>query len=464
MLDMSATTNLPMNRQPRSVVDMLHRLPLETRVRIMDQLPVSASARLALDWNHGGQSRRKQRIPDGGWRYWLLLAGRGFGKTRVVSSFTHRMAMSGNYETGALLGATSDDVRGVLVDGESGIMQTVPSAHRPRHYKVDRYLLWPNGARTYLFSAEEPDRLRGRNLSYGGIDEIAAWKSPQDVWDQFMLTLRAGTDPRVAIATTPRPIPIIRKLASDPLTFLTTGTTYENFSNLAPAFVEEIVKAYEGTRLGQQELDGVILSDTQNALWLPEDIIYAPDTDVRALRRVVVGVDPTGSSTGDYCGIVVAGERPDGDYIVLEDASVSGSPEIWAGATVAAFDRWKADLVVAEVNFGGDMVEATLRNVAPNLPVRKVRASRGKVIRAEPIALLYQKHRVTHYRKFDLLETQLTQMSGDPSVGFTGSGSPDRLDALVWALHAMSGKARAPTGALPVVPGRIPIGRQVNGG
>jgi phage terminase large subunit-like protein len=398
----------------------------------------------------------------------LYLAGPGMiptHNTHVLTNVMRAWAMSGVMPVVGAIGATSDDTRRVLIEGDSGVMATSPRWERPLHKKQDRLLQWPNGAVTYLFSAEEPDRLRGANL-YGLLaDELAAWKDPDATWDQAMLTLRVGPRPRAVIATTPRPIPIIRRLASDPATFLTTGSTYDNAANLAKTFLDTIVRRYEGTRLGAQELQGLILMETPEALFPAESIRYWPEAPLDKLKRIIVSVDPTGSSKGDECGIAVVGDlgpaTPEEEvrWVVLDDRSMSGTPLQWATAAAKAFDFWQADRVIAETNFGGDLVVSALQQHAPNLPVTKIHAARGKLVRAEPVALVYEQGRVAHLRPFPKLESQLGLFSA--SQGYMGAGSPDRADAVVHGVtYLMAGKGGAPSGAaqgLPKAPDGSPL-------
>lgn len=429
-----------MRTQHHSVLSQIMLLPPEDRERLLEMLPASLLHRLRSDVFRGYGLRRGQRFPGGDWLVWLLLSGRGFGKSFTLSSVANAWARK--FPVFAIVGATSDDVRRVLVEGESGIPAVAPRWFRPEYKKTDRLLEWPNGARGYFYTAVEPDRLRGAN-NYGGLcDELAAWDNPEETWTQLQLTLRSGVRPRTVVATTPRPIPIIRRLATDPMTYLTTGSTYEN-PNLAESFLHEVEKRYGGTRLGQQELEGQIVLDVAAALWKPTFFQYRPLD--RALRRVVVAVDPTGG--GDACGIVVAGALTGDTYIVLEDATMNGSPEQWAATAVRCLDRWKADCIVAETNYGGDMVLSTLKQFNPDTPVRKVTASRGKVVRAEPISLLYEQGRVAHLNPFPELEQQLLLF--DSEQGYMGAGSPDRADALVWALTALAGLRVAPPGTGP---------------
>jgi phage terminase large subunit-like protein len=329
-----------------------------------------------------------------------------------------------------------------MVEGESGILSISRRHERPDYEPSKRRLTWPNGAVASLFSADEPDRLRGPQCEAAWLDEVAAWKYPES-YDMHLLGLRLGSDPRQVVTTTPRPIRIIRELVADPTTVIVRGTTYENRANLASAFFDQIIRRYEGTRLGRQELYAEILDDVPGALWTRELIKTGfvpsilrhgePEYD---LTRVVVAIDPavTSGEDSDETGIIVAGLDALGRGHILADRSCRLSPDGWARRAVAAYREFGADRIVAEVNNGGEMVEAVLRVVDPNIPYTAVHASRGKRVRAEPIAALYEQGKVTHAEPFADLEDQLcsyTPESGD---------SPDRMDALVWALtHLMLG-------------------------
>lgn len=332
-----------------------------------------------------------------------------------------------------IVGATASDVSKVLVEGPSGFLASSPPWNRPVYRSQRADLRWPNGAVANLFSAEEPDRLRGPQCDTAIADELAAWKYPE-AWDQLQFGLRLGSNPRVAVATTPRPTAIIKGLMAAPTTVITRGTTYENKSNLAPQFLDEIVKRYDGTRLGRQELEGEVLDDAPGALWKRGRIeeLRIKSGEMPAMQRVVVAVDPavSASEDSDETGIVCAGIGVNGHGYVIEDGSLSGAtPNQWAQQVVAVYNRHEADRVVAEVNNGGDLVEANIRTAGPNLAVSQVRASRGKAVRAEPIAALYEQGRVHHVGCFAKLEDQM--VGWDPAFS---AKSPDRMDALVWAL------------------------------
>jgi phage terminase large subunit-like protein len=376
------------------------------------------------------QARPNQLPPPGDWRVWLILAGRGFGKTRTGAEWVR--ARIKRYPLVNIIGATADDARDVMVQGESGILAICPDNERPVYRKSERTLLWPNGAQTLIFTADEPERLRGKQHMGLWADELAAWRRPE-AWDQAMLGLRLGNDPRAVVTTTPRPTPLIRRMVDDADTHVTRGSTYDNRDNLAPQFMAQIVSRYEGTRLGRQELNAELLLDVPGALWT---LAMFDERRAPHLRgSVVVAIDPAASSgeESDETGIVVAAKCGDGAYYVLADRSCRDTPNGWASRAIAAYDEFAADRVVVEVNNGGEMVTNTLRTIRPGLPITAVHASRGKAIRAEPIAALYEQGSVWHTEPFTTLEDQL--VSWTPGSG----ASPDRLDALVWALTELSG-------------------------
>jgi phage terminase large subunit-like protein len=375
--------------------------------------------------------RPKQATPPGDWRVWMILAGRGFGKTRTGAEFVREQVNAGRCRRVALVGATAADVRDTMIEGESGLLAVFPPGQRPRYEPSKRRVTFHNGATASAFSADEPDRLRGPNHDLAWADELAAWRYV-DAWDQLMLGLRLGDHPRVVVTTTPRPTALIRRLArsDDGTVHATTGSTYENAANLAPDFIAEMRRRYEGTRLGRQELEAQILDDVEGALWDRAVIDETRTTDTPPLRRIVVAIDPavTSGENSDETGIVVAGVATNGEAYILDDRTMRASPNDWASAAVAAYHRHKADLIVAEANQGGDLVENVLKAVDPRVPVHLVRASRGKRTRAEPVAALYEQRRAHHVGFFPELEDQLC--SWVPDIG----SSPDRLDALVWAL------------------------------
>ena len=342
----------------------------------------------------------------------------------------------------ALIGETHDQVREVMIFGDSGILACSPPDRRPNWEATRRRLVWPNGAIAQCFSAHEPEALRGPQFDAAWADELGKWKKADEVWDMLQFALRLGDEPRCVVTTTPRAQTTLKDLLKNPSTVLTQAPTQANRAWLADSFLTEIETRYGGTRLGRQELEGVLLDDAEGTLF-PQALIEGCRVDkAPAFDRVVVAVDPavTGNAGSDLCGIVVVGavtQGPVADWraYVLEDASVrASSPTDWANAAIDAMQRHGADKLVAEVNQGGDLVASVLRQVDPLIPYRGVHASRGKSARAEPVAALYEQGRVKHLRGLGPLEEQMAQMTAQ---GFRGTGSPDRVDALVWALHEL---------------------------
>jgi phage terminase large subunit-like protein len=414
----------------------LASLPEALRNDLIAALSPAEARALLYDWSFW--ARPAQLAPEGNWRIWLLLAGRGFGKTRTGAELMRARVMAQAARRLALVAPTAGDARDVMVEGESGILAISPPWERPRYEPSKRRLTWPNGAIATLFSADEPERLRGPQHDAAWCDELASWRYP-GAWDMLMFGLRLGTDPRVVVTTTPRQTKLIRQLIADPTIVVTRGSTYENRANLAPAFLGQIVRKYEGTRLGRQELEAELLEDVPGALWSRGLIEAARARTAPALIRVVVAIDPATSSTdeADETGIIVAGKDGVGRGWVLADVSGRYQPTEWAKTAICAYRAHSADRIVAEVNNGGDMVAATVRMIEPNAPFAAVRASRGKVTRAEPVAALYEQGRVHHLGVFPRLEDQMCAFTADAygefnrrSVGY----SPDRVDALVWAL------------------------------
>lgn len=402
---------------------------------MMQGLELAALQRLARSW--ALLRHPLQAPPEGTWRNWLLMGGRGSGKTRAGAEWVHEIASAGEKSAVriALVGETLGDAREVMVDGLSGIAR-IASHKRPEVEISRRRLVWPNGAVAQMFSAEDPESLRGPQFHYAWCDEIAKWKHAEETFDMLQFSLRLGDDPRQVITTTPRPVPILKRLLADPGTRLTRLSTFGNAGNLAPGFIEALQARYGGTRLGRQELNGELIEDREDALWRRDRLEQLTVRLSEPLHRIVVGVDPpSGAGAQSVCGIVVAGLDRLGRAVVLADCSVTGeSPASWATAVVRAFRRFEADRVVAEVNQGGEMVGALLKSVDANLPVRMVRATRGKFLRAEPVAALYEQGRVFHAARFADLEDQMCDFGPE---GLSSGRSPDRLDALVWALTAL---------------------------
>ena len=400
----------------------------------------------ALPWLWELHRRPAQAPPPGAWATWLVMGGRGSGKTRAGAEWVRSLVEGetplapGRRRRIALLAQTAEQARDVMVLGESGLMACAPPGWRPTLTHTRRRLVWPNGAEARLFSAADPDSLRGPQFDAAWCDEAAKWREGEAAWANLSLALRLGDDPRACVTTTPRPVPLVRALLADPATAVTRMRTEENAAHLAPGFVERMRARWGGTDRARQELDGELLSEAEGALWQRGWIDRHRRAAAPSLARVVVAVDPPAGGR-DACGIVVAGCCAEGRAWVLEDASVQGlSPAGWAAAAVAAYRRHAADRLVAEVNQGGDMVAAVIRAADPGVAYGAVRATRGKALRAEPVAALYEQGRVHHVRGADLavLEDQLTGYV--PARPFPGS--PDRLDALVWALtDLMLGKA-----------------------
>lgn len=441
---------------------------------------------VSLRYNWKFWARFNQTAPEGYWTHWLLLAGRGFGKTRTGAEWVIDRVSNKKSQRIALVAPTAADVRKVMVEGESGILACSPPWNKPHFEPSKLQLTWPNGAIAQLFSSEEPERLRGPQFDTYWADELAAWSRMQDTWDMLQFGFRLGDDPRGCITTTPKPVPLVRTLLKMEPTgevVVTRGSTYDNKANLAPQFFSTVVKKYEGTRLGRQELDAEILEDVQGALWgrstiddhrIPNhgpsvpDILMPPSSGSRTeirdigllthvastildlvpedLTRIVVAVDPNASNNegSDETGIVVAGKGVSGQGYVLADFSMRGSPNDWASTSVIAHDIFRADRIIGEANQGGNMVEHTITTAAKFLRmdhsrssdfvgITLVHATRGKVTRAEPVAALYEQGRITHVGTHATLEDQMCLFTSDfdrKAMGY----SPDRVDALVWAL------------------------------
>lgn len=388
--------------------------------------------------------------PRKDWTFWLLLAGRGFGKTRSGAEWAIEKARDMPHSHGALVAATADDARKTMLSagmesiaGMSGILAVSPPGFRPIYEPSKRTITWPNGSVATLYTAEEPDRLRGPQHHWAWVDEVAAWASEQAAWDQLLFGLRLGSNPQAVITTTPRPIPLVRSLLRDPHTVVTRGRSRDNQANLAPAIFATLLAKYEGTRLGRQELDGEVLEDAEGALWNGAIIERLRVRLHPALRRIVVAIDPAVSTNegSDETGIVVAGvgecpcKGPGKEELhgfVLADVSGKHSPDAWARAAISAYSDHNADRIVAEINNGGALVETNLRTVDRNIPYLGVHAAQGKRTRAEPVAALYEQGKVHHVGAFPKLEDQLCTWEA-----LSGQRSPDRLDAMVWALSEL---------------------------
>ncbi len=376
------------------------------------------------------------------------MGGRGAGKTRAGAEWVRsevegsRPKDIGRSRRVALVGETIEQAREVMVFGESGILACSPPDRRPEWQATRKRLVWPNGAVAQLFSAHDPESLRGPQFDAAWVDELAKWKKGQDTWDMLQFGLRLGDNPRQCVTTTPKNVPVLKDLLANSTTVTTSAPTEANKAYLAASFLEEVRARYAGTRLGRQELDGVLLEDAEGALWNSHMLQDLQVDAAGELSRIVVAIDPpvTGHKGSDECGIVVVGANCEGNpadwrAVVLKDATVSAaSPAAWAKAAIAMMQEYGADRLVAEVNQGGDMVESVIRQIDPMVPYRSVHASKGKIARAEPVAALYEQGRVQHLRGLGDLEDQMCLMT---TRGFMGKNSPDRVDALVWALHEL---------------------------
>lgn len=411
--------------------NFLASMPMPQRVALVNSLTEETANALLYDWM-GLWARPNQRPPDGEWYVWLIIAGRGWGKTRTGAEYIRWCVETGQARRIALVAETAADARDVMVEGASGLMAVCPPWARPVYEPSKRRLVWPNGAVATTYSGDSPDQLRGPQHDLAWCDEPAKWKYPDEAWDNLELGLRIGARPRVIATTTPRPIPLIRRLAEDPCTHVTCGATWENAANLAPTTLERIRALYEGTRFARQEIYGEIVDDVEGALWTWRVIEANRVNECPPLVRVVVGVDPavTAEADSNETGIVVVGHDSAGAGYVLADYSLRASPDAWARRVCAAYHEWRCDRVVVEVNQGGDLVEKLLRTVEPGLPVEAVRATRGKYTRAEPVAALYEQGKIHHAAQLEELERQMTTY-------VPGDASPDRLDALVWAVTGL---------------------------
>jgi phage terminase large subunit-like protein len=405
------------------------------RKNFLKSLTPNEAEILAHDWKFW--QRDKQRLPVEDFFIWVILAGRGFGKTRTGAETVRLWVQNNAYVN--LIGATADDARDIMIEGESGILAICPQYERPAYVASKRRLEWPNGAISLIFTADEPERLRGKQHFKLWADELGSWRYPES-WEQAMLGLRLGTKPQGIVTTTPKPTELILSLVNDGRNIITTGTTYENRANLAPGFFDYVISKYEGTRLGRQELNAELLTDNPGALWKRDYIDRDRVVNHPDLSRIVVGVDPTATTGGDEAGIVTCGKSGN-HYYTLADDSTHGSPETWAQAAITAFHRYKADCIVAEKNNGGEMVLSVIKQAVinskvkdrtiGNVPVKLVWASRGKETRAEPISAISEQGRDHHVGMFPQLEDELCMWT-------PGDRSPNRLDAKVWAMTELT--------------------------
>ena len=444
-MEASATPQISTSngRAEKSIAAWIACVPLTMREMLLADLSEKSLA--ALPYLFDLWALPHQLPPKGNWRNWVILGGRGAGKTRAGAEWIRAQVEGGTplargkCQRLALVGETYDQVRDVMIQGDSGLLACSPADRRPQWRATERKLLWPNGAMAQAFSAHDPEALRGPQFDAAWLDELAKWKRAREAWDMLQFALRLGRDPRACITTTPRNTQILRDILAQGSTVQTHAPTYANRANLAASFLEEMQQRYGGSRLGRQELEGVLLSEVEGALWRPSEFLTLRRETLPSLDRIVVSVDPAVSAgkTSDACGIVVVGAAlsgPPSDWqaYVLADRTLHGAgPLTWAKAVIAARDEFCADRVVAEVNQGGALVENLLRQIDPLVPFHARHAHRGKAARAEPVAALYEQGRVFHLPDLCELEEQMCLMTPQ---GFRGPGSPDRVDALVWAI------------------------------
>ena len=419
------------------MVAKLAKLPKEVRNDFIDSLSEDEIKGVLYNWEWW--ARPEQLEPVGDWTFWLVKAGRGFGKTRTGAEWIRKREEQGFNRIG-LIAPTAADCRDIMIEGESGILAVSPPWNRPLYEPSKRRLTWPSGIIATTYSAEEPDRLRGPQHEILWCDEIGHWKYPE-AWDMAKLGLRLGSNPQAIITTTPKPVRIVRELIKDKDCVMTGGNTYENIVNLAASFYKTIVSKYEGTRLGRQEIHAELLEDTPGALWTRKIIEDLRVKKAPELVRIVVAIDPavTSGEESSETGIIIGGLGVDGHGYVLQDLSCRLRPNMWAKRAIDGYENWEADRIIGEVNNGGDLVEAIIRTIDEDIPYQKVWASRGKRTRAEPISALYEQGKIHHVGIFSDLEDQ--QCSFLPE----GSGvSPDRVDALVWLFTFLMFEAKPP--------------------
>lgn len=422
-----------------SLAQRIAALPKPAREAVLADISLESLAKIIEDWQFWA---RPNQLPpaDDTWRTWLILAGRGFGKTRTGAEWLRACVAKHPRCRMALVAASYAEAREVMIDGESGLIAIAPDYARPRYEIARRRLLWPSGAQALIYSAEDPDGLRGGQHHFAWCDELAKWPNVDATWMNLQMGLRLGKRPRACVTTTPRPIGLLKKMLEASDTVVVRGRMHDNIAYLPEGFVAALEKTYLGTRLGRQEINGDYIEDVDGALWTRAMIDACRTESVPELMRIVVAVDPpvSQSATADACGVIAAGITAHGHVYVLADATVQGySPEQWARAVIDTATRVGADRVVAEVNNGGDLVGSVLRAQGATLPLKLVRASRGKAARAEPVAALYERGHVHHVGLFSQLEDELCGLQiGGAYAG--PSRSPDRADALVWAVTELA--------------------------
>lgn len=421
----------------QSALEKLASLPPSEVEAALAKLSDQEAEAILYGWREW-LARPDQVAPDGEWDIWLCLAGRGWGKTRTGAEWVREEIEAGRAKRIALVAETYKDALEVMVEGDSGLLNVFPPDKRPTYTKKPLKVEFHNGAVALGYNATEPDQLRGPQFDLAWCDELAKWKYARETWDMLQFGLRLGTHPRVLVTTTPRPIELVKSIVAgqEGRVHVTKGRTLDNRANLAASFMDKVLAKYEGTRLGRQELNAEILGDIPGAIWTQMSIDAYRVREAPDLRRILVAVDPavTNTEESDEHGIMVGGIGHDQTGYLIEDASMRGTPLEWAKRVVSLAKTHGADGVVVEVNQGGDMVAHTLRTVAPNLNIIEVRASRGKHVRAEPVAALYEQGRIRHVGQFPELEAQMTQFTTE---GYQGEDSPDRADALVWLMSEL---------------------------
>lgn len=428
-----------------SLRDFVNRLPHQLQTEALAGLSDDELEDLEFAWRDW-LARPQQILPGTlgaaidreDWIFWLVLAGRGFGKTKTGAETVKEWAEDPD-ERILMIAPVASDVREVMIEGPSGLMSCYPEGQKPRYNPSRHLVTFPSGAIGITRSADEPERLRGPQFTKFWADELCAWRFVEDAWDQIMFGFRLKTPKlRGIITTTAKPIKVLKQLIIDPSTVITRGSSYDNRANLSDQYFKKVIAPYEGTRLGRQEIYSEVLEDTPGALWNQAMIdaykVTQKDLKWDLMIRIVVAIDPavTSGEDSDSTGIVVAGLTDTAHVVVLDDLTCKESPLQWARVAVAAFKKYKADRIVAEVNNGGDLVAQNIRAVSPNVPFHAVRASRGKAVRAEPVAALYEQGRVHHVGNFPDLEAEMC--SYVPGVT---TKSPDRMDALVWAIFEL---------------------------
>ena len=407
-----------------SLLESLLSLSDAERVEAIATLTDNEALALQYDWSFWA---RPNQLQPASWAKWLILTGRGWGKNRTGAETLRDLVESETVGRIGLIARTAADARDTMIEGESGILDISPPWALPKYEPSKRRLTWPNGATATTYSGDEPDQLRGPQHEFVWADELAAWKYPEETWDNAMFGLRLGVA-KALITTTPRPIKVIRDLIAEEGVVVTSGSTYENLENLSDAY-QSIIRKYAGTRLGEQELKGRLLEDVPGALWSRSMIDPYRTSNPPPFQRIVVAMDPaaTSTETANEMGIIVAARGEDGEGYVLEDVTCRESPKVAAEVAISVYRKYKADRIVAEVNNGGEWIEAVLRAVDLSISYKSVHASRGKRTRAEPVSALYEQGRIHHVGKFDTLEDQMCMFTPDIKE------SPDRVDALVWA-------------------------------